>query len=246
MMPNRLPIKYTVWGFLFLVVNSTLLGPAVQAEHKENLVFIMTFNRPMEERAAALKSASALSHAKREDFRGAAHDPWRAVSWRWWAESCLTPWHVSFWMLERGMQSPLSRDYRRPLLGRCVIFHHVFSRGSNVIISKYFCPRNSKDSYLGATFHFQRFCRSCKPWWMMSLFGPKTLGKATPKLLLTGWWRRNPLLGETSAAAWASPHHLTLDLQEHLVFFFPPCWCKIRTSHSAPYKLPQYQCPTQT
>lgn len=32
----------------------------------------------------------------------------------------------------RGMQSPLSGDYRRPLLDRCVIFHHVFSRGSNV------------------------------------------------------------------------------------------------------------------
>lgn len=39
-----------------------------------------------------------------------------------------------------------------------------------------------KDSYLGATFHIQWFCRSCEPWWMMSLFGP--LGKATKSCCL--------------------------------------------------------------
>lgn len=41
-----------------------------------------------------------------------------------------------------------------------------------------------QDSYLGATFHIQWFCRSCEPWWMMSLFGP--LGKATKSCCLKG------------------------------------------------------------
>lgn len=40
-----------------------------------------------------------------------------------------------------------------------------------------------KDSYLGATFHIQWFCRSSEPW-MRSRFGP--LGKATKSCCLKG------------------------------------------------------------
>lgn len=60
-----------------------------------------------------------------------------------------------------------------------------------------------EDSYLGATFYIQWFCRSCKPWWMMSLSGP--LGKTTKSCFLQGG-EETPLLGEISAAAQAATH----------------------------------------
>lgn len=129
---------YYISGFLFLVVNSTLLDSAVQAEYKKNLVFIMNFNRPVKERAAALEICICSFSYKVLRFQRSSTWPLEGSLLEMMSRKLLTPWQILFECWKQSQRDAVSSEKRlqkmRPFLDCCVIFHHVFSRGSNVII----------------------------------------------------------------------------------------------------------------